>query len=326
MTKDELLAELSAKVSAGEVSMDEVLIRFNVASQSPVVSPAKTDGLAKHLSATKLLYIIGAIIVVIGILAFVSQVWDALGSTGHIAITLGLGLVITAMGSALLKAKPEENIGPVFHAIGGMLIPGGAVVALSELHVDFASMWPVTATFGAIFIFYLLLVYVHKHAILTFFAVANGTVFIYLLVSALLGGSFYNNGDVYAYLTMVVGASYLLLGYSFRDGWNQKLIGVLYLFGSIAVLGAAFSRVFDSVLWQLLYFFIVAGGMLLAVYIRNKAILAISTLFLIAHISYITSKYFADSIGWPVSLVLLGFIFIGLGYASVNINKKYIAS
>jgi len=84
--------------------------------------------------------------------------------------------------------------------------------------------------------------------------------------------------------------------------------------------------VFDSELWQFLYFLVIFGGLYLSIYLKSQIILVMSTIFLIAHISYITSEYFADSLGWPISLVILGFIFIGLGYASVNINKKYINS
>jgi len=222
-----------------------------------------------------------------------------------------------------LKQKPEDNIGPIFHFIGGMLIPGGALVTLYELEVDFVS-WPVAITFGGIFAFYLLLNAIHKHPILTFFTIANGTAFIYLLVGALVEGRYYNHEDLYAYLTMTIGASYLFLAHAFRSGWNKYLIGALYFFGSGGFLGAAFSRVFDSVPWQLLYFLIVFGGLFLSVYMKSRIILVISTLFLIAHISYITSEYFANSVGWPISLVILGFVFIALGYISVAINKKYI--
>jgi hypothetical protein len=49
-----------------------------------------------------------------------------------------------------------------------------------------------------------------------------------------------------------------------------------------------------------------------------------STGFLIAHVTFITGEYFADSMGWPISLVILGLVFIGLGYASITINKKFI--
>ncbi len=326
MNKEELLQELSVKISTGEISREEIATRFSFAPTTQTAIITEDSKISTPFPATKMLYVLGAAIVVIGIVIFVSQIWDDIGSFGRIAVTLGLGSLITAIGSILLKSKPDQNIGTVFHFIGGMLIPGGAVVTLSELNVDFVSLWPVAITFGVIFAFYLLLNSVHKNAILTFFAIANGTYFVYLLVEAIVDGPFYGHGDLYAYLTMVIGASYLLLAHAFRDGWNKKLIGVLYFFGVTGFLGAAFSQVFDSVPWQILYFLIVIGGLFLAVYVRNRDILVMSTLFLIAHVSYITSKYFADSLGWPISLVILGFVFIGLGYISVNINKKYIAN
>lgn len=326
MNKEELLQELSVKISTGEISREEIATRFSFAPTTQTAIITEDSKISTPFSVTKMLYVLGAAIVVIGIVIFVSQIWDDIGSFGRIAVTLGLGFLITAIGSMLLKSKPDQNIGTVFHFIGGMLIPGGAVVTLSELNVDFVSLWPVAITFGVIFAFYLLLNSVHKNAILTFFAIANGTAFVYLLVEAIVDGPFYRHEDLYAYLTMVIGASYLLLAHAFRDGWNKKLIGVLYFFGITGFLGAAFSQVFDSVPWQMLYFLIVIGGLFLAVYVRNRSILVMSTLFLIAHVSYITSEYFADSLGWPISLVILGFVFIGLGYISVNINKKYIAN
>ena len=273
---------------------------------------------------TKMLYVLGAAIIVIGIIILVGQIWDDLGALGRIVITFGLGMLFAVLGSVLLKQKPNEKLGAVFHAIGGMLIPGGTLVLLSELNVETVSLWPVAISFGVIFIFYLLLNSVFRNAILTFFAIANGTAFTYLLVESIIDGKFYENRDVHAYLTMAIGISYLLLARVFKAGKNKRLVGFLYFFGIAGFLSAAFSRVFDSELWQFAYFFIIFAAMFLSVYLKSRSILAISTLFLIAHITYITNEYFADSLGWPLSLVLLGFIFIGLGYASVSINKKYI--
>lgn len=326
MNKEELLQELSVKISTGEISREEIANRFNF---TPIIrGEAGTENSRSltHFSVTKMLYVLGAAIVVIGIVIFISQIWDDIGSFGRIAVTLGLGLLITAIGSILLKSKPDENIGTVFHFIGGMLIPGGAIVTLSELSADFVSLWPVAITFGIIFAFYLLLNSIHKNPILTFFAIANGTAFVYLIVEAIIDEPFYRHEDLYAYLTMVIGASYLLLARAFRGGWNKKLIGVLYFFGITGFLGATFSQVFDSVPWQMFYFIIVIGGLALSVYMRSRSILVVSTLFLITHIAYITGEYFADSLGWPIALVILGFVFIGLGYISININKKYIAN
>ena len=217
-----------------------------------------------------------------------------------------------------------DAIGPVFHVIGGLLVPGGAMVALSELDVSTETLWPITLTFGAIFAFYLLLTFIHRNPALTFFAIGNATVFIYLLVQSIINDSYYSPGDLYAYLTMIIGASYILLALSFRHGWNKPLVGILCFFGSSGFLGAAFSQVFDSDIWRMAYFLLVVGGLFLSAFLRSSVILVVSTLFLLAHVSYITSKYFADSVGWPIALVVLGFIFIGLGYISININRKFI--
>lgn len=321
MNKEELLQELSTKINTGEISRDEIFSRLNFAAPTaPLVSDEGTKRFS-HFSVTKMLYVLGAAIVIIGIVIFVAQIWNDMGSLGRIVVTLGLGLLIAAIGSMLLKQKPEDKLGAIFHFIGGMLIPGSAVATLNELNVDFVSLWPVAITFGVIFAFYLLLNAIHRHPVLTFFAIANGTAFIYLLVETMVERPYY---DLYAYLTMVIGASYLFLAHAFRDGWNKKLLGALYFFGSGGFLGAAFSQVFDSTPWQLFYFLIVLGGLFLSVYMKSRSILVMSTLFLIAHVSYITDEYFADSLGWPISLVILGFVFIGLGYASVTVNKKYI--
>ncbi len=323
MNKEELLQELSFKINTGEISREELMSRLKI-SQSVSENVPKNLKDSASFSMTKMLYVLGVIIVVIGIIIFFYQIWDDIGSLVRISVTLGLGLLFTVIGSVLLKQKPDDNIGSVFHLIGGLLIPGGAMVAISELNIDTTSLWPVTLTFGAIFVFYLILNFIHKSAVLTFFSIVNGTAFIYLLVESIIDGPFYRHDDLYAYLTMVVGASYILLAHAFRGGWNKKLVGVLCFFGSAGFLGAAFSQVFDSVFWQMIYFLVVIGSLFLSAHLKSRAILVVGTLFLLAHVSYITGKYFADSMGWPISLVILGFIFIGLGYISININKKYI--
>ncbi len=322
MNKEELLQQLAMRISTGEIRSEEVVSRLNlvpISADQPQMKKSTT------FSATKILYVLGASIVVIGIIFFVAQIWNDIGSAGRISVTLGIGLLITLAGSVLLKSRPGESIGMVFHAIGGLLIPGGAMVTLSELSTGIDHPWVVAITFVIIFAFYLLLNSVHKNVVLTLFTIANGTASIYMIVNAIIQGSFYNNGDIYAYLTMVIGASYLLFAHSFRGGWNDKLVGSLYLLGSAGFLGAAFSQIFDSTAWQILYVFIVLGGLFLSVKMKSGAILAMSTFALIAYVSYITSEYFADSIGWPVTLIILGFVFIGLGYASITINKRYIS-
>lgn len=325
MNKEELFQELERGIIGGVITREEVASRFNLPQRVSIETETKSKESA-GFSVNKTMYVLGAIIVVIGVVIFTYQIWEDLGSFARIMITLGLGLLLTAIGSFLSKKRPGDAIGPVFHVIGGLLVPGGAMVALHELNIGLETLWPTTLTFGVLFAFYLLLTFIHKNPALTFFAIGNATVFIYLLVQSIIDESFYMHGDLYAYLTMVIGASYIFLALSFRHGWNKPLVGVLCFFGSAGFLGAAFSRVFDSDPWRMGYFLLVVGGLFLSAYLRSQAILVVSTFFLLAHVSYITSKYFADSIGWPISLVILGFVFIGLGFMSINIGKKYIKS
>lgn len=324
MDKEKLLEELSKKINTGEINHDEILNRPNSAPPTNSQTNNEETKNSSHFSLTKMLYISGAAIVIIGIFTFISQIWNDIGPFGHIVVTLGLGLLTAAIGSILLKQKPQDNIGAIFHFIGGMLIPFGAMITLRELAINFVSLWLITLTSGTIFTFYLLLNAIHKHPVLTFFAIANGTGFIYLLSETFLEGSPYLYNNFYTYLTMAIGISYLLLAHAFRNGWNKKLLGALYFFGSGGFLSAAFSQVFDSISWQSLYFFIVLGGLFLSIYMKSRIILIMSTFFLVVHISYITGKYFANSLGWPISLVILGLVFIGLGYISIAINKRYI--
>lgn len=322
MTKEELLQELTAKLNAGEISREEIATRLGLVATTPGSGPEKHSS---GFSVTKMLYALGAAIVIVGITIFISQIWDDIGSLGRITVTLGLGFLLAAIGSMLLSTKPDEHIGSIFHCIAGALIPGGALVTLSELSTGVDHPWVVAFTFAIIFGFYLAINLRYRNAVLTFFAIMNGTALAYCTLNALLDGST-RFEDLYAYLTMAIGGSYLLLGHAFRESWNRTLVGMLYGFGAIGVLGAAFTQVFDSVPWQMLYFILVIGGFALSVFMKSRSILVMSTIFLIAHVSYITGKYFADSIGWPISLVLLGFVFIGLGYVSIRINRQYLTN
>jgi len=324
MNKEELLHELSKKVDSGEINRQELASRFDLVPQGQLEKNSVQKPSSSNFSATKMLYVLGALIVVIGIVIFFYQIWDDIGSFVRILITLGLGFIFTALGSILIKDKPQDNIGLVFHFMGGILIPMGAFVMLSELKMIDNFAWPLAITFGIISLFYALLNYVHRNVVLTFFTIANTTAFIYLLVGAMIDGSYYSEDDVFAYLSMFIGASYLLLAHNFRSSWNKGIVGMLCLFGSAGFLGAGFSRVFDSGPWQMIYFIILICGFFLSIYMKSRAILTMSTIFLIAHMSYITSEYFADSMGWPISLVILGLVFIGLGYTSINISRRYI--
>ncbi|MCA9361724.1 hypothetical protein KC845_04190 [Candidatus Kaiserbacteria bacterium] len=326
MQTNELIEELKLKVANGEIGQEELMARLGLSQTITLPATASPSEDSSHFSVTKMLYILGAAIVVVGIVIFVGQMWDDMGALAHVIVTLGLGLLFAGLGSVLLNQQPQTNLGTVFHFLGGMLIPGGSLVLLDEAGASLDEPWVVAMTFFSIFVFYVILNRMHKNAVLTFFAILNATTTCYLVLYAVVDSSSLFAGNLYLYLTMMLGVSYLLLAESFKDGWNNRLIGALNFFGITGFLGAGFSRVLDSGFWEVLYFLVLFGCLFLSVYLKSRIILIMSTVFLIIHVSYITGEHFADSIGWPLSLVFLGFVFIGLGYTSISLNNKYIKS
>src|SRR3989338_1775946 len=101
MTKEELFQELERGISAGEISREELANRLNVGGMLSAGAELQSGGSASF-SMTKMLYVLGAAIVVVGIVIFVYQIWEDIGSFGRISVTLVLGLLITAIGSFFL--------------------------------------------------------------------------------------------------------------------------------------------------------------------------------------------------------------------------------
>lgn len=331
MNKQELLQELTEKVNNGVITKQEVSDALHISSETHIKTNTKQNRVLSHLSVSNMLYTLGGIIVIIGIVIFVNRIWADLFSFGRIFITLGMSFVFALFGSLLLNSKPKEMIGVIFHFIGGILMAIGVAVSIFELNLD-DNFWVIASAYMVVAIFYSLLTITYKHVLLTFFSIVYSTITGYLLVNAIIGdryiGSYNWTDDIYQLVTIAFGVIYLLLVLQFQKTWNNPLVGVLTLVGSTAILWASFTQVLDSssLLVELLYFGLLIAGGILSIRMKSRIILVLTTIFLIIHVSFITSKYFANSLGWPISLVLLGFVFIGLGYGSIQINKKYITN
>lgn len=323
MDKQQLLQILSEKVKSGEVSKAEVL---NLVGSRQVAE--STEISKKIFTLNRVFYIFGGLLVTVGIVFFMILIWDDVNSFTRILVTLVLGVVFAVIGSTLMLKKKDEIIGPIFHTIGGVLVLVGVLVTLEELNSAPVPIWYATISFAFLFVCYLLLDFFHKHPILSFFAIVHGTIFVYLLLGAFLKdfGNLSYIDDLFAYLTMLIGISYLALGHTFQGGRNNRLVGLIFFFGITGLLGAMFSRVFDSSLWEVLFFAVIIGSFFLSVKLKSTVVLIMSAVFFIIHSSYITFEHFANSGLWPFLIIFLGFLFIGIGYVSVSISKKYISA
>ena len=102
----------------------------------------------------------------------------------------------------------------------------------------------------------------------------------------------------------------------------KKGVPFIYGFGTLAILGAGIfiGGVFDLILIALI--FAVFYG---SVYLKSRSMLIFGAIFLMAHIIKLTSKYFVGSVGWPVALIIVGFLVIGVGYMTFYLNKRFMS-
>jgi len=313
MNKLEFLQELKDRFQKKEISKQEILDIINI-----------KESVIYKLSLNTVLYILGVIIVLIGVIVFLNRVWVDLPSFFRIFITLGLGMGLT-LNAVLLQKKNKGIISIIFYFIGGVMNFIGSLVLIYELNKNFFAqdkelLIPVIV-FLMISLFYIIINYSMKQAVLTFFSLFNASILFLLTYLFVLEDNNTLIQDTIFMVFVIIGLIYLLFSKYFENTFNKYLIPLTNVLGTVFVLSGTISKV-ESGIWQFLYVLISIGFYTLSLYLKSRWILVINTLFLAGFIVYITGKYFASSLGWPLSLIILGFIFIGLGYFSVNLNKK----
>jgi len=106
-----------------------------------------------------------------------------------------------------------------------------------------------------------------------------------------------------------------------KDGRQLRLSGLGYLIGS----ALAYSGLFDLLRQtpvELLYFAVTAAMLYVCVLLQSRALLLTTVLAMLGFISHFTARHFVDSLGWPISLVLMGVAFIGVGALAMRIKRQ----
>ena len=128
----------------------------------------------------------------------------------------------------------------------------------------------------------------------------------------------------------MLGLSYLLVGHSIMKDTKNVLSNVMFTFGSLFFLGSALFlggwEPDQNIFWEIIFPGLAFGIIFLSTYLRRLVFLIIGSGSLVVYILKITSQYFTETLGWPLSLMLVGLSLIAIGYLFVHINKKYIKS
>jgi hypothetical protein len=150
-------------------------------------------------------------------------------------------------------------------------------------------------------------------------------VFIALIFGTLtLGNTFDLLGIDQEVNAMIVGLSLLLLSYGIDKTDYRDITPFWYFLGGAASLWAVF-ELLENTPVHVLYLGLTAFMIYVSTVAKSRTLLFVSTLAMVGYLGYFTAEYFVDSTGWPVALIFMGLVLIGLSNMALRINRKYIS-
>lgn len=106
-----------------------------------------------------------------------------------------------------------------------------------------------------------------------------------------------------------------------KAGRYARLAGLGYFIGSIMAYSGLFDLVHNTS-FELVYLAVTASMLYACVVLQSRALLFTTVIAMLGFIGFYTAKHFANSLGWPVTLVLMGVAFLGVGTIAIRVKRK----
>ena len=305
--KDDALQDIVALAQHNQITLAEITQALEASSTLSKTAPASV--------LSKLFGYVGVIFVFAGIGVFISMFWDDFGSASRVIITLGSGLVALVMALVCLRdQRYERAVTPLF-LMAAILQPTGIMVMLQEYSSGgdvrhgllFMAAYMLVQQ-GAIF-------WAKQRTVLAFSAVLFGCIF------------FANLFDIWdvdeKLIGIVIASSLLCIAYAMQQSKHMAIAPFWYFVGSVMLLWSVFELVENSLL-EPVYLGATALMIFLSTYVRSRTLLLVGTLAMLIYIGYYTAEHFANTVGWPIALVIIGVALIGLSAFAIRLNNQYI--
>jgi hypothetical protein len=151
-----------------------------------------------------------------------------------------------------------------------------------------------------------------------------------LAAPALLIAIYWMNSGLFDRIAMVTAANWasLLIGLSVmsaayglqKAGRYAGLSALGYFIGSVLAYVGLFDLVHNTAI-ELGYLGISAAMLYACVVLQSRVLLFTTVIAMLGFIGYYTAKHFANSLGWPITLVLMGVAFLGIGTIAIKIRR-----
>ncbi len=320
MDKKQILHLIATEIEQGTITRAEVVSALDGASVDAVV--ARDSGASR---VSLVLYAIGFVVVAVGLGMIISDNWHLLGTVGRLGVTLGIGIA-TFAGGFMYAPRGHATLSQVLYLVSIGLIPFGVLVGFDEIGYDPGKIM-LAATAVAIACVYAVAFTQQKAPVPLAAIVALASYAYYALISFILSGDdLYDDGTKIAMI--VAGVAYAVVGYTYHARkvgivGAEMVRGIILSAGVFSVLIPLFS--YEANFVDGILFIAALSAMYFAVFARSGITLVVAAIFLVAAIIKVVGEYFFDTFGIAMALVALGFVVMGIGYATVALYKQRIS-
>ncbi|MEM7360144.1 MAG: hypothetical protein AAF431_13665 [Pseudomonadota bacterium] len=122
--------------------------------------------------------------------------------------------------------------------------------------------------------------------------------------------------------SVLIGINVMLTAFGLhRANRYPRLVGIGYLVGSFMFYAGLFD-ILENTSIELLFLAVTAAILYVCVVLQSRALLFTTVLAMLSYIGYFSAEHFADSLGWPITLMLMGLAFLGVGTVAMKLRRQ----
>jgi hypothetical protein len=297
--------------------------------EKKVRTPRQTRA-KENIYALNILNYIGSALVFFGIAYCIVINWNDLNHLSQLGATLGAAIVTFIAGISLDIRKKNAPSSSAFFLISAFLLPIGLDVILDIANIAWSSnaanAWIAAIGFSLFAYTYLRL----KQIVLLIITFLFASLFFIAIVNFFASLTSFAFENLTQYELILLGLSYLYLGYRLRISSYSFLMNPLYFLGCLFSLSGAYflgPTSFNTpyfIYWKIVSTLFILLTFIAAVRLKNKVFLYLGAIFFLCYMLAI-SRYFTSVLGnygWPLFLVGTGLFLILASNVLMYISKK----
>lgn len=262
----------------------------------------------------KVISYIGGAFIFCGICTYVGMVWDDLDSLSRVIITLGSGFVAFLLGLFTLGDPKYVRASTPLFLIAAALQPAGLFVFMHEYMPPSGDIAKAASVvFGFMLIQQGIAFYARQRTSLLFFTVF----FFYSFMSAFMEWMGIKPNPV----VLTLGLSGLLVSWAINRTEHKAITPFFFFFSAVAVTCVSFDYL-EKTPFDILLIGLAAGMVYLSVLCSSRTLLFVSIMSLLGFLIYFTEEYFKNVVSWPIAIVIIGMIMIGVSSFAVKLGRK----